>query len=600
TATATATPTTPPTPLAQSWPIPYLSATIPLAEGSHPHGVAVNGAGNRLYVTLNGDNHSGRGLAVLDGPTWQISGTVQLAQSATGPNGVALLNESGRVVVANRQTANASVIDVTPVISASQVISTIAAALLPNGVAVSTSSTGGGYGYIANFGSDSITVFDPATLAVLGTLNNAGREPSLFAVDPTSGDVFVSSHGSNEVARLRAGRVAENYRDIPEPYGLAFDPASRYLYIANRGKNRTVTVLDTASSSVVGAIPVYAEPFGLAVNPDSGHLFVTFGDQVRVLRSRDWSLVTAFSVPPGAEEGIALHGPTDRVFVTSGEGDAVTVIQDSWPGQIVYASAGSQTELYAMLPDASRPARLTNTPGVSESEPVGSPDGRWIAYIRREEGKSPELWRMGRNGQNQQPLVQSFGDLASPTWSADSQRLIFASHFDGDWELYSLRLGDAFVSQLTDNSADDFSPDWSWATDRIVFVSNRVGPNPEVYSMLADGRDVRRLSANPNGDATPHWSPDGLQIVFFSSRDAGQSLFVMRANGSELRQLVDASLRPFSPAWSPDGTLIAFAGYRPGSGHSELFRVNPDGTGLLLLTHNEVEFDFGPGWLPGK
>lgn len=118
--------------------------------------------------------------------------------------------------------------------------------------------------------------------------------------------------------------------------------------------------------------------------------------------------------------------------------------------------------------------------------------------------------------------------------------------------------------------------------------------------MLSNGSDVRRLSANPNGDATPRWSPDGLQIVFYSTRESVQSLFVVRGNGSELRQLVDRSLRPYSPAWSPDGSAIAFAGYRPGSGHSELFRVNPDGTGLLLLTNNELEFDFAPGWLPGR
>lgn len=597
--TPTATPTgavaDPPTPEAQSWPIPEVVGSVSLPAGSHPHGVAVNGAGNRLYVTLHGDEHTGRALAVLDGPTWQISGTIALANSATGPNGVALLNEGGRVVVANRQTASGTVIDVAPVISASQVISSIAASLLPNGVVVS-----GGYGYIANFGNDTVTVFDPTTLGVIRTIHDAGREPSHFAADPVSGDVFVSAHGSHEVARLRNGRLEATYRNIPEPYGLAFDPVSRYLYAANRGKNRTITVIDTATGAVVGAIPVYSEPFALAVNPDSGHLFVTFGDQVRVLRTRDWSLVTSFAVPPGAEEGIALHGPTDRLFVASGEGEAVTVIQDRWPAQIVYASAGTQTELYAMLPDAGRNARLTQTTGVAESAPVGSPDGRWIAYIRREEGKSPELWRMGRNGQNPQPLVRGFGELASPAWSPDGSRLLFASDFDGDWEIYSLRLGDAFVARLTDNSADDFSPDWSWFTDRIVFVSNRVGPNPEVYSMAADGSDARRLSVNPNGDAAPHWSPDGLQIVFASTRGSVQSLFVMRWNGSDVRQLVESSLRPDSPVWSPDGAYIAFAGYRPGSGHSELFRVNPDGTGLRLLTRNELEFDFGPGWLPGK
>jgi len=207
---------------------------------------------------------------------------------------------------------------------------------------------------------------------------------------------------------------------------------------------------------------------------------------------------------------------------------------------------------------------------------------------------------MGRNGQNQQPLVQNFGELASPAWSPDGARLVFASQNDGDWELYTVSLASRFIARLTDNSADDFSPDWSWTTDRIVFVSNRVGPNPEVHSMLSNGSDARRLSVNPNGDVSPRWSPDGAQIVFASTRGSIQTLYVMGADGSALRQLVDSSLRPYSPAWATDGSAIAFGGYRPGSGHSELFRVNPDGMGLLLLTNNELEFDFAPGWLPGR
>ncbi|QLQ06616.1 MAG: YncE family protein [Anaerolineae bacterium] len=137
-----------------------------------------------------------------------------------------MIPASGRVVVANRQTANATVVDPT----AGAVLQTLAAGLMPNGVIVE-----GGYGYIANFGSDTVTVFDPTTLAVIRTLYGVGHEPAMFASDSASGDVYLTAHGSNQVFMLRAGQVVGHWDGIPEPYGLSFDPASRRLYVANRG-----------------------------------------------------------------------------------------------------------------------------------------------------------------------------------------------------------------------------------------------------------------------------------------------------------------------------------------------------------------------------
>ncbi len=73
----------------------------------------------------------------------------------------------------------------------------------------------------------------------------------------------------------------------------------------------------------------------------------------------------------------------------------------------------------------------------------------------------------------------------------------------------------------------------------------------------------------------------------------------MRTGAASCRS--SRTLRPAAPHWGPAGSdWIVFTGYRPGSGHSEVFRTSPDGTGVVLLTHNEVDFDNVTGWLPGK
>jgi YVTN family beta-propeller protein len=591
----TPTPTMIPTATPGVWPTPRLLASLSLPAGSHPHGVVLNPTGYTVYLAFHGADHSGRELGVVSTDPLGLLGTVSLSDQATGPNGLTLVDPTGptvKVAVANRQTDDVAVVEVV----SRSIIRRIPAADMPDGVI-----TQGNFGYVANFGNDTVTVFDHTTLDVIRTLH-VGHEPSLFAADPTTGDVYLSLHGSNQVMRLHDGAVAGLYNAIAAPYGLAFDPASRRLYVANRGGANTVTVIDVISASVVGTIGVGKEPFVLAVNPDSGNLFVVCGDEVKVYRTLDWAPVVNIPVPVGAEEGIALDNIRDRVYVTSREGDALTVIQDAAPPLVLFASnrdAGNG-EIYRMLPDGRQQIRLTFTADAYENTPVGSPDGRWIAYERAGADGPSHLWLMSRDGRNPRQLTFGTGYDYIPTWSPDGTKLAFTSDRDGNWEIYTVRVADGAVTRLTFNSAADQGPNWSWAIGRIAFQSNRYGPNPEIFRMEADGTNPVRLTVNPNGDAGPSWSPAGDRILFFGTR-AEQTLYVMRADGFDIVPLVSRNLRPGGSSWAPAGAgnFIAFSGFRPGSGHSEIFRVAPDGSGLVLLTFNEVDFDYAPGWLPG-
>lgn len=589
---ASETPTPTPTATPEEWPTPYVAEQVDLPDGSHPHGVAYSADGLSAYVAFHGVDHDGRTLGIFD-DALALTAEVALATTATGPNGVAVLPASGLVVVANRQTENAAVVDP----DTETLVQEISAKLLPDGVIVQDE-----LGYIANYGNDTVTVFDPETLMVVRNLAGVGHEPALFAANPVTGQVYLSAHGSNQVFVLRDGLVAGQWNAIPEPYGLSYDPASRRLYIANRGYHHTVTVLDTNLGQVVGAIDVGKEPYVLQVNPRTGHLFVACGNEVKVYDTLDWSLVTSIAVPPGAEEGIALHPAGGQVLVASRDSDALTVIQDQGPPRVLFVSdRDGNGEVYRMLPDGSQQQRLTFTLGADENAPAGSPDGRWIAYERREAGQSSysHLWLMSRDGRGATRLTDGPSDNLAPTWSADSRKIAFASDRDGDWDIYLLDLASGKLTQVTDDDAEDLNPAWAHGDDRIAFQSNRLGPNPEIFTMAPDGSDVQRLTVNPNGDGDPSWSPAADRIVFWGSRPEGQGLYVVDAGGTDSSLLVAQSLRPGSPAWAYAGEIIAFSGYRPESGYSEIMRVQADGSGLVLLTNNEVDFDYAPGWLPG-
>jgi Tol biopolymer transport system component len=116
--------------------------------------------------------------------------------------------------------------------------------------------------------------------------------------------------------------------------------------------------------------------------------------------------------------------------------------------------------------------------------------------------------------------------------------------------------------------------------------------------MAADGSDVQRITTNANGDAGPSWG--GTRLAFWGSR-AEQTIYRTESDGTGIVPLVSSIVRPSGPRWGPGvaSSWIVFTGYRRGSGYSEVFRMANDGSNLVLLTVNEVNFDSAAGWLPG-
>ena len=592
--TPTATPTIETIPTAEPgvWPTPRVLATLNLPPGSHPNGIALSSSGDTAYLAFHGIDHSGRTVGVVSTDPLGLTSTVEISAEPAGANQVAMVpvpEMDPLVAVTARQT------DELVLVAPWGVHRRLPVGDMPDGVIAA-----GQYLYAANFGSGNVSIFNRNTLEWVQTLA-VDHEPSLFAADPETGDVFLSLHGANKIARLHDTYIASEFNDIPEPYGLALDPASRRLYIANRGSQHTVTVLDLTTGHVVGAIAIGAEPFVLTVNPDTGHLFVTCGDHVEVYRTLDWAHVTTIPVPLGAEEGITLDAARDRVYVTSREGDALTVIQDAAPPLVLFTSnRDGNTEIYSMLPDGREQSRLTSTADSGEGDATGSPDGRWIAYSRGGADEPSSLWLMSRDGRNPRRLTTGAVQDFYPTWSPDGTRLAFARYEGSNADIYTLRLADGVVTRLTLGESADLGPDWSWTNGRIAFTSNRTELNAEIYSMASDGTDVRRMTVNPNGDAQPSWSSSGAQLAFWGSR-AEQTIYRVNADGTGLVPLVSRAFRPSAPHWSPTdaGGWIVFTGYRPGNGHSEVFRMTSTGAGLALLTLNEVDFDAATGWLPG-
>ncbi len=129
--------------------------------------------------------------------------------------------------------------------------------------------------YVANAGSDAITVIDRVT--VVEQRIPAGRNPEGLALSRNARELWVANRGDHTITIIDTRRLKEMAR-FPsggrEPVRLQFNPAQNEMWVVNRG-SRNVTVLDVASAAVLATIQLDEEPRSLAFSSDGARVFVS-------------------------------------------------------------------------------------------------------------------------------------------------------------------------------------------------------------------------------------------------------------------------------------------------------------------------------------
>ena len=228
------------------------------------------------------------------------------------------------------------------------------------------------------------------------------------------------------------------------------------------------------------------------------------------------------------------------------------------------------------MPIGGNPQNLTNQPA-EDWYPSWSPDGKRIAFMSlRDEhiidfAPTYEIYVMDADGGNPQNITNDRNDDRYPSWSPDSERIVFVSqrpgHFKSKflitYEIYVMDADGGNEQRLTENRRqNDLYPSWSPDGKRIAFEADRKGDfeNPEIYVMDADGGNQQRLTENRRSDLSPSWSPDGKRIAFVSWRDGNPEIYVMDADGKNQQRLTNNPRDDYSPAWGNSPFSVSPAG----------------------------------------
>jgi len=210
------------------------------------------------------------------------------------------------------------------------VLSTLVAATQANAAAIA---------YIPNQTGSSVSVVDVNSGAVTASVP-VGAAPIGVAVAPGGRFVYVAQHNANTVAVVstNTNTVQAQISAGTKPMGVAVSPDGSRLYVTNfltatasgAGSlwvNGTLTVVDTATRTVVAILTVGTNPSGVAVSPDGSRVYVANAGSGTLSVVSAASNTVSATIPVGANPvGVAASSNGQRIYVANSGAASVSVI----------------------------------------------------------------------------------------------------------------------------------------------------------------------------------------------------------------------------------------------------------------------------------
>jgi len=318
--------------------------------GTVPDAVAVDPIANQVYVadlgTVTGStgpcSTSGAGITVINGAT----GTTATVPLQATPRAIALNPGSHTAYVAQSAwgrlfkasdcsffEALATSIDTSTGLQSQIYGATLGGRPGLSGMAVDQ-STGDIYLTVQSdiFASNSVKVIgsNGATIPV-------GSAPVGVAVNVTTGKIYVANSGSNNISVID-GATNSVVATITDPNAIgpaavAVNATTNSIYAANSQSNN-VTVIDGATNAVTATIPVGTAPSGVDANSQTNFIYVAnagnsqAGDPGNVTVINGATNATTTLTDPSVKNpvAVAVNSVTNRIYVANSGSNNVTVI----------------------------------------------------------------------------------------------------------------------------------------------------------------------------------------------------------------------------------------------------------------------------------
>ena len=440
------------------------------------------------------------------------------------------------------------------------------------------------------------------------------------------GDIYVMPIGGGTPTRIAEGL---SYEQQPRwsPDG------SRIAFVSDRGGGDNIWIMNADGSSKK---QLTKEDFRLLNQPSwsPDGRYIVAKKHFTTARSLGTGEVWLYHVDGGG--GVLLvkrvnekHQKELGEPTFAPDGKHVYFTRNITPGGTFQYAQDSNGELFAIEQyelDTGETHRVTAGNG-GAVRPTPSPDGRYLAFVRRERAKSKLYVRDLRSGnerklydlpdQDMQETWAVTGVYPNMDWTADSREIVFWAGgkirrlpvAGGTAREIPFRVVDDRVVAESLHPKIDVAPD-SFQTKMVRWARTSPDGRQIVYESLGKlwlkpsaGGAPRRLTRGDDlaFEAWPSWSRDGRSIAFVSwtDRDLGR-VMVVSAKGGSPRTVTTEPGHYSLPHFSPDGRTIAFEAGSGGGLTSDkwsrdpgIYRVAASGGKPVLVERDAGNPQFG-------
>ncbi|MEV6905716.1 S9 family peptidase [Amycolatopsis sp. NPDC051071] len=212
------------------------------------------------------------------------------------------------------------------------------------------------------------------------------------------------------------------------------------------------------------------------------------------------------------------------------------------------------------------------THGTQDSAPAISPDGRWVAFLRAEEGGKPQVHVISAAGGDAKRITGLPLGVGVPVWAPDSRRIAFVARVPEPGR-YGTENADGETPE-PDEEAPRHITKFFYRVDDIGFLGDR----PQrlfVVDAVAALDEAAPAELTPLTDDRadvehPSWTVDGEFVLIAAPRDwaaedtVRSDVYAVPAEGGEPRLVVRTPGVAAKPVSTPDGSILFYGTEFPG------------------------------------
>lgn len=419
----------------------------------------------------------------------------------------------------------------------------------------------------------SLPIAEPSPSRRLVWLAAAGSLLVLLLIWSLSG--YLARPG--DPATLMSESKTESIISLPEPVNdPALSPDGNRIAFLRRGSTPTTVGLFVKDIEGDNLVQLTHSP------TDGCPVWSPDGKSIAFTRRMDHQ-IGIYIVPASGGQERLLHWtgrpqPKSQEISWSPDGNTIAFSGDALDGS---------TGIFLLPLNTLTPRPLGELPkGAVDWGAAFSPDGKNIAFVRRELGATSEqILVVSVEGGVTKKLASESSLLASPPiWSSDSQSVMYTTQEEAGSKLWRIAVsGNSAPVALDAVGRNASHPTVSHRGFRLAF--EQVRHTSSIVEASPETQSTRVITATAGRNEGPQISPDGKHIAFMSDRSGTMEIWVANADGSNPVQLTDLG-NAGTPHWSPDGKQIAFDS-RQGSG--SVYLVSVEGGDARPLVHGPFE-----------